>query len=681
MKKILASILSFSLSFSITWAAQNPSFEFRDPSDNHVSGSIDGTTDVLDMVGGYKENGSNTLTNDISGNAATASSATQLASDPTACTGNDKVSDIAADGTLTCTADVDTDTFVTNKDLHDHLGGDGAQIQHSSLGGVGANDHHTPTVDTNAGTICAAGEYLDGDGTCKIAGGGSGHTISTTTAADTDGSDFTQRGTLAFDSNFFTGEDNAAQDQTFISLNQNLGSETWIKVDEDTITNSAAGFGFSGLDPNAIYKVVFTMDTDHTPTSATSDYPILRFNGDLSAVYRHAAQTASAGATSCSGSQIITTGIAMSCNGLTTAGDGTVSGEFTMMKDNAGSMDVWGHVQQDSHWGGGDYVTNNPFTGDYAGGDVTSLTIDLSGQTLVYGHAKLFKLAPMAVGAAISVPASSSTIINDFSPSAVDHNLVFNCVSGSTVTLTTAGGDILVDVVGSWYDANGGDQNAYANILLDGQTHPGFTNNTDAGITRGAQFHLVDSAGNTVNDSTINGGLLFKDVAAGEHSACFSLYSSADASRFPQLKVTAREIRNVAGTGDVASNGNNSFTGDNSFDETCPSGFTEVTAQSRTLGCIENDENASGTLTYVAAVDDCFDEFGGTLPSYAEWYAAMANYALTNETDDYEWMKDSYSGASTICGSGGITTCSNGAIASGTQAYRCWIPAASLLVK
>ncbi len=40
------------------------------------------------------------------------------------------------------TPTVDTDTFVTNKDTHDHLGGDGAQIQHSSLGGVTANQHH-----------------------------------------------------------------------------------------------------------------------------------------------------------------------------------------------------------------------------------------------------------------------------------------------------------------------------------------------------------------------------------------------------------------------------------------------------------------------------------------------------------------------------------------------------------
>ncbi len=40
--------------------------------------------------------------------------------------------------------------------------------------------HHVPTLDTdtNARTLCAAGQYLDGDGTCK--------TVSTVSAGDFD---------------------------------------------------------------------------------------------------------------------------------------------------------------------------------------------------------------------------------------------------------------------------------------------------------------------------------------------------------------------------------------------------------------------------------------------------------------------------------------------------------------
>ena len=42
-----------------------------------------------------------------------------------------------------------TDTFVTNKDSHDHVGGDGAQIDHDNTANVSTSDHHIKTVDTN----------------------------------------------------------------------------------------------------------------------------------------------------------------------------------------------------------------------------------------------------------------------------------------------------------------------------------------------------------------------------------------------------------------------------------------------------------------------------------------------------------------------------------------------------
>lgn len=77
--------------------------------------------------------------------------------------------DITVNGTSVSTGAHTVDTFVTNLDAHDHLGGDGAQILHSSLGSIGANDHHTPTVDTNtnAATECTGTTtYLDGEGGC-----------------------------------------------------------------------------------------------------------------------------------------------------------------------------------------------------------------------------------------------------------------------------------------------------------------------------------------------------------------------------------------------------------------------------------------------------------------------------------------------------------------------------------
>lgn len=66
------------------------------------------------------------------------------------------------------------DTFVTNKDTHDHNGGDGADIDHANLTNVTASQHHTATVDTNASTICTGTDFLNGSGSCVVGGGGHG---------------------------------------------------------------------------------------------------------------------------------------------------------------------------------------------------------------------------------------------------------------------------------------------------------------------------------------------------------------------------------------------------------------------------------------------------------------------------------------------------------------------------
>ena len=67
-----------------------------------------------------------------------------------------------ADGSFSTTTS-SGDTFVTGKDLHDHLGGDGAQILHSSLGSIGTDDHHVPTVDTFV-TNLDSHDHIGGDG-------------------------------------------------------------------------------------------------------------------------------------------------------------------------------------------------------------------------------------------------------------------------------------------------------------------------------------------------------------------------------------------------------------------------------------------------------------------------------------------------------------------------------------
>lgn len=110
----------------------------------------------------------------------------------------------------------------------------------------------------------------------------------------------------------------------------------------------------------------------------------------------------------------------------------------------------------------------------------------------------------------------------------------------------------------------------------------------------------------------------------------------------------------------------------------CPSGFISVESQGRQLGCIQTAER--GSATYWAAQQDCFATYGGRLPTTGEWYLAMNNYALTDETDDYEWMADTsyhmtlgFQGI--LCGSGSITTCSVLSPSTTGIPYRCWIPA------
>ncbi|MDD5692205.1 MAG: hypothetical protein PHP10_03390 [Candidatus Omnitrophica bacterium] len=111
----------------------------------------------------------------------------------------------------------------------------------------------------------------------------------------------------------------------------------------------------------------------------------------------------------------------------------------------------------------------------------------------------------------------------------------------------------------------------------------------------------------------------------------------------------------------------------------CPAGFTNVkggpTSDQNQLGCMETAEHGTGTW-YVAA-NTCFTTYGGRLPSYAEWYVAMNNYVLTNETGNWEWLENSdyYDGNPTcdVAGSSAITMVSN-AYASSTFYYRCWIP-------
>ncbi len=114
----------------------------------------------------------------------------------------------------------------------------------------------------------------------------------------------------------------------------------------------------------------------------------------------------------------------------------------------------------------------------------------------------------------------------------------------------------------------------------------------------------------------------------------------------------------------------------------CPSGFTSIEQTTPTtygyrsqIGCMQNDEE--GTAQFHTALQDCWATYGARIPTGAEWYIAMNNYALSNETDTNEWTSDQMyfsntGGAFGLVGNGSITAVGI-AFPSSSHDYRCWI--------
>jgi hypothetical protein len=107
----------------------------------------------------------------------------------------------------------------------------------------------------------------------------------------------------------------------------------------------------------------------------------------------------------------------------------------------------------------------------------------------------------------------------------------------------------------------------------------------------------------------------------------------------------------------------------------CPSGFTLMQSQGRTLGCIQNNEQ--GSADWHTATRNCYTVYGGRLPFYAEWYQAMYYLSLTAETDDREWHSDQGTGGRGSTNEVGTISDTQTSSFSSVYAYRCFIPAGS----
>lgn len=80
----------------------------------------------------------------------------------------------------------------------------------------------------------------------------------------------------------------------------------------------------------------------------------------------------------------------------------------------------------------------------------------------------------------------------------------------------------------------------------------------------------------------------------------------------------------------------------------CPTGMDLVGGSL----CIDNTERAAATW-YVA--DSTCTSLGFQLADFGDWYGAVANATLTNETNDWEWVRNISQNKMVIVGNGGIT--------------------------
>jgi len=143
------------------------------------------------------------------------------------------------------------------------------------------------------------------------------------------------------------------------------------------------------------------------------------------------------------------------------------------------------------------------------------------------------------------------------------------------------------------------------------------------------------------------------------------------------LYISGKELSNNAGIlewGGVEINGSGSSSSGGGTTQ-CPSGFTKISSNGYELGCI-SDSVESSSASCTAAIQGCYNTYGGRLPSYSESYVAHQYYTLNNETIS-QWIDAAYYDTQEKCGA--IQGSSqnfqpSGGLYSTSLNYRCFIP-------
>ncbi|WP_414462398.1 tail fiber domain-containing protein [Hyphomicrobium sp. DY-1] len=109
---------------------------------------------------------------------------------------------------------------------------------------------------------------------------------------------------------------------------------------------------------------------------------------------------------------------------------------------------------------------------------------------------------------------------------------------------------------------------------------------------------------------------------------------------------------------------------------TCPAGFTLMQSQGQTMGCIQNSDE--GTDDCISAINACWSNYGGRLPTYSELTAAVGAGIVPFTTS--EWTGEASYGSSASCGEKSTTSSRPTASTySSNVSFRCFIPANGII--
>jgi hypothetical protein len=446
----------------------------------------------------------------------------------------------------------------------------------------------------------AAGTKLqeDGAGNLSFVAGGGGHSLATGTSSGAT-SQFTQRSTMTFNSAQFSLSDSSSRDETFVSL---LAGPSLPPTNQVFLSGSGTYTAPSGVAQIRVRMAAAggggAAGGNGTGTGATGgttsfgSFTVIGGSGGVGANGTNGKQGGAGGTGGAGTCKLrIDGGNGGVANGSSRAGRGGTN-PFGGAGDGSNVFQTAGTVGKANTGagGGGSFSANGGSgggAGEYCELEVTAPNISATyayavgaggaggtdSVTGAAGGSGVIIVDEFYAAQGMSVPASSSTFINSTAYN-ITESVNGVCVTGSTITITASGNaPLLVEFEGTGLVGQVG-SSLCASYLIDGQYPPGVGTN--------CLMHRVTAD----ISSRENTSFSHQQAApsAGVHSLCATVSrSGSSTSTFYPIEFRATELRNSAGTGDVASNGNNTLTGTNQFN-----GVTKI-------GSVGTDLNAAWT--------------------------------------------------------------------------------------